>query len=240
MGQIHTEKNLLKSRTVNRTPASRSDLAYQILKERLLSGTLPSGSALSTYSLAKELGISRTPITQALKRLEDEGLVEIIPQVGCRVAQPTPVEVIEVFMLRAVLEGLAAEITAQRITETDIRELERLLQKGEAAIQRNDSGAYSLINKRFHMLIVNACGMVKLEELLDRFRDLARYCMANVPFFSQERMSLSSQEHHNIVEALKARDSQKARHLLEQHLRQTGEAFSAFLTEISPRLSKNK
>lgn len=223
---------MLKSSSANQPPANRSELAYQSLKEQLLSGDLPHGSPLSSYNLAKTLGISRTPVTHALKRLENEGLVEIIPQVGCRVAQPTPAEVVEVFTLRAVLEGLAAEIAALRIDEAELQALQTLLQEGEAAIHRNDSAAYSLINKEFHTLIVSACGMVKLEELLDKFRDFARYCTANHPFFSEERMSVSSQEHHQIVAALKIRDSQKARHLLEMHLRQTGEAFSSFLTNL--------
>lgn len=132
-------------------------------------------------------------------------------------------------MLRGVLEGLAAEMAAQCIQEPELQELRRLLQEGETAIRQNDSAAYSLINKRFHTLIVTIYGIVKLEELLDKFTDFARYCMVNHPFFSQKRMSISSQEHQEIVEALKTRDSQKARHLLERHVRQSGEAFVSFL-----------
>ena len=228
---IDTERALLKSTVVNHLAANRGDLAYQNLKAQLLSGAFSPGSTLSTYHLAAELGISRTPISQALKRLEDEGFVEIIPQVGCRVVQPTPARVVEVFVLRAVLEGLAAEIAAQRITAPDIQAFEHILQAGEAAIRQNDSGAYSLINKQFHTLIVTICGMTTLEELLDKFTDFSRYCMVNHPFFSQARMAISSQEHRAIVDALMTRDSVKARRLLEIHLRQTGEAFSCFLAE---------
>src|SRR4051794_14457792 len=106
--------------------------------EEIVRGRWEPGDTLSTYALADELRISRTPVLEALKRLESEGLIEIIPQVGCRIVGSSPGALQELFTLRAALEGLSAEAAATRIGANELSELEGLLQRLRSAAERDD------------------------------------------------------------------------------------------------------
>jgi DNA-binding GntR family transcriptional regulator len=99
---------------------SRTDYAYNQIKEWLLNGNLKPGETISSYKLAEVLNLSRTPVINALKKLESEGYIEVIPQVGCMVKLPNVDEARDRFMIRAVLEGFAAELAAQNKTDKDI------------------------------------------------------------------------------------------------------------------------
>ena len=117
---------------------NRTERAYRHLASEIVRGRWQAGETLSTYALAEELGSSRTPVLEALKRLEQEGLVEIIPQVGCRVLRPGSSSVEELFTLRGALEGVAAAAAARRIDHGELHALEALLQQLEAAADRGD------------------------------------------------------------------------------------------------------
>lgn len=105
----------------------RSEIAYNQIKEWLLSGSARPQDVFSSYKISETLNLSRTPVTAALKQLEHEGFIEIIPQVGCMIRYPDPAEVQETFLIRAVLEGLAAEIAAKECTEEDIQKLKKFM-----------------------------------------------------------------------------------------------------------------
>jgi len=105
---------------------SRSEIAYNEIKRRITEGEWEPGQTLSTYRLSEDLHISRTPIIAALKALEQEGLVEIEPQIGCKPKEPNSKTARENFLIRAVLEGLAAELAAENITAAEIAHLEMI------------------------------------------------------------------------------------------------------------------
>lgn len=206
---------------------SRTRNAYEQLRRDLLAGRWLPGTMLSTYALAEELGVSRTPVIDALRRLESEGLVEIVPQVGCRVVQSTTDELIETLRIRAALEGLAAESAAQQITEHELRALAATLRDGEAAAQRRDATAYEAADRAFHGAIVKASRSPQLEKVVGNVWLWDRHQVDRVRFLAS-RLRDSAKEHRRIFEALSARDSQGARRLLEDHLRASAADFEAF------------
>lgn len=217
-------------------PANRTELAYELLLKKIMTGHWYPGATLSTYALAEELEISRTPILEALKRLQAEGIVEIIPQIGCRVVQPTARDVAEVFTVRAVLEGLAAETAAVRISDKELKALWDLYWQSETAAESGESERYDSLNRQFHLSIVNASGMRKLEETMSGIWLLVRHQLSSIPFIAG-RIERSMSEHLAILAALSSRDAESARRASEQHVRRCSQDFSSFLASREAALT---
>jgi len=211
--------------------SSRSEYAYQEIRQRVLSGRWRPGELISTYALAEELQISRTPVSEALKRLASEGLIDIIPQVGCIVRVPQPGEIQETFLIRAVLEGLSAEMAASRITDKDINTLEDILKMSEEAAKSNDAVNYESLNRAFHNTISQIANLYTLNRLLVSLWQLSGYQTASIPFFA-ERFNISLQEHSIILEYLKKRDPAGARQATEAHLRRCAKDFAYFAEQV--------
>lgn len=216
--------------TAKREKARRAEQAYQTIRRWILEGRWQPGDVVSTYALSEQLNMSRTPIHEALSRLEQEGLVEILPQIGCRIVHLSSEEVAEVFSIRAVLEGLAAEMAASRATEADLKELERILEEAQRAAEQGDGEAYERLNRAFHFKVVAASDMPRLYKLLENLWALGRYQLVSVPFL-KSRAPVSLKEHRAVLEALKTRDPQGARRALEEHLRRCSVEFSTSLRQ---------
>jgi DNA-binding GntR family transcriptional regulator len=203
-----------------------------MLLAEILRGRWQPGDTLSTYALSEELHLSRTPISEALKRLESEGLVEIIPQVGCRVVRPNSATVGELFAIRGVLEGLAAEAAAKAMSAKQFVELGGVLERMEAAIDRRDDVAYTDLNYDFHIQIIEGSGMPRLIQTVHGVWSLLRYQLARLPSRGDqlgESLEDSRPEHRAILEALERRSAKRARTLAEQHTRRCGDRFVAYL-----------
>lgn len=196
----------------------------------MLSGKWRPGEIISTYALAEELGVSRTPVGEAVKRLEAEGILEIVPQVGCVVRGPEPEEVRETFLIRAALEGLAAEFVASRATEGDLEALSSILEASREAGESEDAGRYAELNRSFHNSIARISGFRSLEQTLATLWQLNSYQIASIPFF-EERFEDSIREHRTILEHLREHDARAARETTETHLRRCAEEFASFLEE---------
>lgn len=198
--------------------ANRSDEAYERLRADIMSGRWLPDTTLSTYGLSEELGMSRTPIISALKRLEADGLIEIVPQVGCRVLGRGHEEISETFLIRSALEGLGAETAAERITDAELAALKTTLDEERAAARADDSGRYEPANRAFHAQIAAASRLTHLQRILDSLWTLNRYQLAASRFVAG-RMSVSAREHAAVYKALEARDGAAARAAIERHLR---------------------
>jgi DNA-binding GntR family transcriptional regulator len=185
---------------------NRSEQAYEHLTEEILRGRWQPGDTLSTYALAEELQISRTPILEALKRLESEGLVEIIPQVGCQVTRPSWAAVAELYALRGALEGLAAEAAASAITDAGLAELRELADSIEAAARRGDEPAFEDLNSEFHRALLEASGLPRVAQTAHGVWSMLRYQLVRVPYTS-EHMLDSLGEHQAIYDALERRET---------------------------------
>jgi DNA-binding GntR family transcriptional regulator len=183
---------------------------------------------MSTYALAEELKISRTPVIQALKRLESEGLVEIIPQVGCRVIRPGAATVAELYALRGALEGLAAEAAARTIDNGRLTNLQRLCDEVEQAAAQDDETTFEDRNYEFHLAIIEASEMPRVAQTAQGVWSLVRYQLARLPYPS-EHMQESVPEHQAIVDALKRHAAKRARAAVEHHAARGGERFVELL-----------
>jgi DNA-binding GntR family transcriptional regulator/anti-sigma regulatory factor (Ser/Thr protein kinase) len=200
---------------------SRTDWAYRHLMEEILRGRWEPGETVSTYTLAGELQVSRTPVLEALKRLEIEGLVEIIPQVGCRVVGATAVAMEELFALRAAVEGLAAEAAARRIGPAEVSELEAVLHRLQAAYAREDRAARDELNVRFHLRVAEISAMPHLVQAARSVWSALRYQLARLPV-GAESAHENGPEHREIHEALRRRAPKRARAAAERHVSLSG------------------
>lgn len=209
---------------------SRGEAAYQQIREGLLAGRWKPGEVLSTYSLADELVVSRTTVMAALKRLEAECYLEIVPQVGCIVRGVSAQQVRDLFLVRAAIEGVAAEIAASRISDEELRALKLNLERTARAVAEGDAATFQQLNHDFHALIVGASGVGLLETTLAGLWQRKEYEPSNVSFFTT-RMGISQNDHEVIVERLGARDATGARAAVESHIRSAADMFMAHVGE---------
>jgi DNA-binding GntR family transcriptional regulator len=191
--------------------------AYQELRRIILEGQIGPGEKLNEGELAKALGISRTPIREAINRLEKEGLVEIFPQRGAFVIQFTEKDVYELFLIRENLEGLAARLAAEKITPASLAKLETCVEGFKEPFQEKDIQRYSREDIKFHQTIVllsDARRLVKLVSLLLDHIRMFRLTTRGVP----DRMKASLADHRRIIEAMRQKNPEEAERRMRQHL----------------------
>ncbi len=205
---------------------SLEKLAYDSIKKAILSYQLLPGEALVESELARQLGISKTPVRDALSRLENEGLVVKLPYKGAFVAELTQQDLHEIFALRAALEGFAAGQAALRCTPEDLDTLSRIIARHQQAVDDQDFPGIEQCNRGFHQRIVTCAGNQRLAGILNNLDDhLHRYrTLAN---YQQGRMHKSSREHERVFEALAARDAAAAEGLMRNHMLSVLEDLSA-------------
>lgn len=206
----------------SRLGATVRDRVESLLRDRILVGDLRPGSRIDLDALAEELGTSRTPVREACLSLSYEGLVKVTPRSGITVIGVTADDTVENFTVMAVLSGVAAAWAAQRITPED---LEVVKSAGQAVVAAVDEGGdVATANWEFHRLINRACGS-------DRLRRLLRQTARTIPrrFFEvfPEQIPCSLAEHDDLVDALKSRDSHRARQIMESHFAASGELLSS-------------
>lgn len=201
-------------------PISRRPLheeAVDRLRDLIVQGKLAPGSRLNERMLCEKLGISRTPLREALKLLALEGLVSLLPNRGAQVAPLEPGRLSEVLEVMGALEALAGELACRHASAERIAEVRALHEEMVAMHARGDLAGYFRNNQAVHMKIVEAAGNATLA---NTYRQLnanvlrARY-MANL---SRERWDEAVREHEQILAALSARDGVRLKRLLEDHL----------------------
>jgi len=212
------------------------DVVAERLRALITLGKLPAGEWLRQERLAAELGTSYTPIREALKQLEVEGLVEHVPYRGMRVVKFSAEDVMDIYTMRSVLEGLAAASAAQRLTTEQLAHLRSLHEQ-----MVNNTGPESLdlvrdLNRQFHLMIIDASGRTYLIRTL---RAIWKWFPTMLwSQFSQTSSEASAQrdaadntEHEAILKALEARDSALAERLMRAHIEQASLALVNYLKE---------
>jgi DNA-binding GntR family transcriptional regulator len=204
---------------------SKAQAVYDLLRERILTGELEPGQALSIDGLARELGVSKIPIREAIKLLQAERLVEVVLHVGARVASISVEEAENIYPIRRVLGELAARLAAEHITSEDVDRLEALHREMWAATEAGDMRRFEPLNREFHLLVARASRNPQLAEL---YRDLMARCSryrAGVRL-TQERVVEVMREHQAILDALHARDPEACVEATREHnLRATRDAL---------------
>jgi len=187
------------------------------LRDRIVQGELAPGARLNERVLCAELGISRTPLREAIKMLATEGLVELLPNRGAIVTPLKAATIADTLAVMGALESLAGELACANATEADLAEIRALHFEMLAHHARRELAAYFRYNQLIHMKIVESSGN---PVLTNTYRQLnanvrrARY-MANL---SQDRWDAAVREHEEILAALTARDAARLKRLLAEHL----------------------
>ena len=194
-------------------PVNLSERAYFKIKKMLSDYKYSPGSRLNVEQLARDLGTSRTPIWEAIRRLEQEGLVKNIPNRGVFLVELTREAAIELYTVREVLEGMAARLAVQRLSDKALEKMEKQLQAQEKFVAAEDLVAYSKSDFDFHACIYAACGNAILREMLESIKDKVR------PFKMRITPILTDlfNDHQMIVRAFHMRDPLLAEIAFREH-----------------------
>ncbi|HEY0832405.1 MAG TPA: GntR family transcriptional regulator [Azospirillum sp.] len=201
------------------TPPPR-ETAYQALRAGIIGGRYPAGSPLREITLAAEIGVSRTPIREALRRLDAEGLVDLVPNYGATVCAWTPRDFEEIFELRALLESHAAARAATRITAAGIEALAELCDGMDAAAQGGRPDRLDRIadlNDRFHKGLLSAAESRRLADLLASLVEMP-LVLRTYHRYSEDELRRSLGHHREIVAALRAGDGVWAASVMRAHV----------------------
>ena len=195
--------------------------AYLILKKMIIDRKLLPGDKIPQEKLARELGISRTPLVSAIKYLEHEKLVEAKPRRGYFVRFFSMQEMVSIFDLREVLEGLAARRAARHITDLQINQLNKFFQQFDPSSDITDYKAYSKEDRGFHNFVVNVAAREFLKSILLTY---------NIISFSYQMISAEGvvrppsetiHEHLSVIRAIGDKDSDSAENLMRSHFKKT-------------------
>jgi DNA-binding GntR family transcriptional regulator len=213
--------------------ADRSSIQGRVIDEtrrRILAGELATGVNLSELALAEEFGVSRTPVREALKQLQTEGLVEIRPRVGTFVTTPSRREITELFDMKELLEGAAARLLAQRGRVPELDRLQENVKEAEVAVARDDRVRYAQLVEEFHELLVRGADNSKLQaHYRTLMNQLAYSRLVNTSLRQPGRALQSDREHHRVLELIEAKDGDTAERVMREHVRASRQALLAGL-----------
>jgi DNA-binding GntR family transcriptional regulator len=208
----------LQARQPGALGESSSVAAARVLRQAILAGDLPPGEPLGEESLGRQLGISRTPIREALLRLQSEGLVDMLPNRPAAVRSFSADDLREMHSLRAVLEGHAAREATRHLTEADFVDLEASCSR-YGALAKEDEALPQLVeeNFRFHETIANAASSERLIAMIRQVSALPLIYKSYMTY-SLENRTTAWEHHVAILEALRARDADQAERAMKAHV----------------------
>ncbi|MBR5248022.1 MAG: GntR family transcriptional regulator [Lachnospiraceae bacterium] len=200
-----TDKYSLRGRVFNK------------LRDDILSGKYEDYEELREVTISEEMGVSRTPVREAFRQLELEGLIQIIPNKGAYVTGITEKDVKDIYMIRSLLEGLCARWATKHITKEQLEELEENVYLASFHARKGHYEQLSQLDNRFHDVLYEACNSKMLEHLLKEYHQyvarVRKKTLSNVV-----RGNKSNEEHEGIMEAIKAGDADLAEQLANRHM----------------------
>ncbi|AHM57092.1 transcriptional regulator, GntR family [Peptoclostridium acidaminophilum DSM 3953] len=194
------------------------DIVFEHLREAILIGKLEPSTRLMEVQLADELGVSRTPVREAIRKLELEGLVEMIPRKGAYVADVSVKDVEEVLEIRTGLEGFASMLAAQRMMKEDLGELKRILEIFKKAYEENNPEKMVESDIAFHEVIFKATTNKKLMQMNNSLREQI-YRFRRMYIVEYHKSENLIKEHEDIIEAIEKRDGELAMHKAMKHIK---------------------
>lgn len=193
------------------------EVVFNTLRYAILHGELKPGERLMEVKLADTLGVSRTPVREALKLLESEGLVVMIPRKGAVVAPIDEKTMEDVMVIRRTLEELAVKLACDTITDTQLQELKEVTEQMELAIDKNELDKITDLDVKFHDIIITATGNRKLTQLLNELREqMYRYRLEYVKY-EKDHMTITK-EHRAIIMSIEEKDPSLARKMVKKHI----------------------
>ncbi len=198
-----------------------ADLAYERIRQKIITGDYGAGAHLKEEQVAEDAGVSRTPVREALRRLDAEHLVKFVPNRGAYVASWSTHDIEEIFVLRAMFEGHAAYRAASRITSAAIAELERCADEIDAQLPgQNERQRLNILaaNQRFHAIVLDAAHSERLTKALAWLVEIP-IILRTFERYSERDIVRSNQHHREMIDAFRARDARWAQNVMDTHLR---------------------
>ncbi len=201
---------------------SKQSVAYSYLRSAIITGRYPHEKPLIEREICDKLGVSRTPVREALRRLGSEGLVDFIPNRGVFVSGISKEKALHMYEMKDALESMAARLCAQRATEKDIELMEECLKAHKQSLETNQTDLAVDLDLRFHTLLVECCGNPLIEQhakgLLLQVRRLSQ-----IAVYDTTHAWVFIKEHSAILEAIRSHDGDAAASLLSEHIRSVEE-----------------
>lgn len=209
---------------------NHSQRAYRHLRQKLLDGTVPPGTRLSYGMIGREIGVSATPVREAVGQLASEGLVELVPQLGAVVRSLTMDEAVELYELREALETFAVRRAPERLTSTQFDELDanlrasadlvaKVRRSGKKTAADTVSRPFHGLDLAFHMILLEAAGNRRMLKVVGDSHILTRIFQADRHAFRLDILEATQQEHEAIVAALHRGDGEAAAAAMRLHIR---------------------
>lgn len=193
------------------------DVVFNTLRQAILKGELEPGERLMEIQLADRLGVSRTPIREAIRKLELEGLVLMIPRKGAEVAKISEKSLRDVLEVRRSLDELAIELAIQRMTEEDLQKLEEAQKSFRKAVQSGDAMTIAESDEHYHDIIYNATGNSRLVQILNNLREqMYRYRLEYIK--DEDKRQILVVEHEQILKAIQGRRVTEAKIAIREHI----------------------
>lgn len=200
------------------------------MRRQIIAGEVEPGGMISELALSDQFGVSRTPIREALKQLQTEGLIRIEPRVGTFVAVPSRREITELFQMKELLEGAGARLLAQRGRVAEVDQLEENLRRADRAVADDDRTHYAELVQEFHDLLIRGADNTKLS---DHYRTLMNQLayprLVKTSLNEPGRPLQSEREHHNVLDLIISKDGDSAERVMREHVRASRGALLAGL-----------
>jgi DNA-binding GntR family transcriptional regulator len=198
------------------TYRTMQEIVYDAIRDAILSGRYPPGQRLVADELARELGVSRMPVREALHRLEAAGLVSMTPHKGAVVNELSEGEIVEIYHIRAVLDGLATRLAARHLTPQDYQRMNASLDEMASAAKATDLEKVLRANRDFHHLVWQAAHAPRLQSLLENLYDASQR-FRNISVLLPGRLDRLALEHRRIARALARGQANEAERFAIEH-----------------------
>ncbi len=209
------------------------EIVYEELKRQIMIGEIPPGTRMMEVELADDMGVSRTPIREAIRKLEKEGLVSIEPRRGAYASDISIKDMVDVLEVREFLEGMAAGLAAKKINESETEELKKATAAYKKAVESGNTEEIIKEDELFHKLIVDCSGNKTLIQMINQVQELAlRFRYIYYEDFSRYRNM--PYEHQEILDAILSGDTEAARSIADAHVLRLKE----FVIDQGERIAK--
>ena len=223
---IHSNKD---DQFATDSPRLLSEITYERIKEAIRNAELEPGQPLSETKLSKMLGISRTPVREAIHQLAQEGLVQIIPGRAITVASLSVQEVMNAVHVRSILEPEVARLAAVSISPDNLENLRAVIQEMEETNDNENRAAWAKADNRFHEILSGVCPNKLLGDMVTQVRNRISYLSADNQT-NHNRMLACTQEHRQVADAIAAGDPQAAEEAMRDHIEKLRDSFFSRLT----------
>lgn len=213
----------MKSETLeNETTVSRSQFVYEKIRDRIIDGSLKPNASLTEEILAEEFKVSRTPIREALRMLERDNFIEIIPRKGAFIKSISLTDIQEIFTIREALEGISARLAATMLTNDEIEDLEKILDRAKEEYKRGEFEVSLNTGNELHNMIIKATNNFRISNILTNLKDnlnRLHHISAALP----GGLEKANEEHFIILSALKERNEELSEKKMREHIIKTRE-----------------